>query len=93
MVAINHKHRLSHTDFLNSLFSLHCPSSMRRSGYHRQYSGSLKAGWSMFQILVGTRFSTSVLTSPEAHPASCTMRTVSSRGKLTGVWQLPTTPF
>ena len=40
----------------------------------------LRAGWSSVQTLVGTRSSTSIQTSPKAHPASCTTPTVSALG-------------
>jgi hypothetical protein len=45
--------------------------SLRWSGYQRQQSGSLRAGWFSVQTLVGTRFLASVQTSPKAHPVSC----------------------
>jgi len=54
--------------------------SVRQSGWYRQYSGLLSVGWSSVQTLVGMRFSTSIQTSPKAHPASCTMHTVSALG-------------
>jgi len=67
--------------------------SVRRSGYYRQYSGLLRAGWSSFQTLVGIRFSTSIQTHPEAHPASCTMYNVSALGiKRLGCGNYPPPP-
>jgi len=42
--------------------------SVRWTGWYRQYSGLLRAGWSSVQTLVGMRFSTSIQTSPKAHP-------------------------
>ena len=52
-------------------------------GLRSRYSDSLRDGRSRDQILVGARFSTSIQTSPGAHPASYTMGT----GTLPGVKQ------
>jgi hypothetical protein len=49
-----------------------------------RYSDSLRAGRSGKRIPVGVRFSAPVHTSPEAHPASCTMRTGSFPGLKSG---------
>ena len=49
-----------------------------------RYSDRLRAGRSGDQILVGARFSTSVQTGPEAHPASCTMGTGAFLGVKSG---------
>ena len=48
----------------------------------------LRAGRSVDRILVGTRFSASVQTGPEGHPASYTMGT---RSKAAGAWCWPST--
>jgi hypothetical protein len=45
-----------------------------------QYSDWLRAGWCGDRIPVGARFSSQVQTGPGAHPASCTMGTVSFPG-------------
>jgi hypothetical protein len=56
---------------VNKLIGIHGP------GYLSRYSDSLWAGRSGDLIPVGARFSAPVQTSPEVHPASCTMGTLS----------------
>ena len=54
---------------------------VRGPRYRTRNSASLQVGQSEIQILVEARFSVSVQTDPEVHPASCLMGTL---GKVVG---------